>query len=186
MKRMKEDTEESDEAPRAVLTDRSTCVLGSGSEQLFLHSKQDSGEVLSSGLSYDTVNSFGTDKKHVLSHVEIRTLAQIQQDTSAITYCRRHLLKFKKVGKCQRNTNTRAHDGFNILKKPLQCSSAFYISPWFICTPPIHLQHKHFILVTFQFYFFHCLFRWGAGIHHCVRSINTLQGRATRARRALT
>lgn len=63
MKRIKEDTEESDEALRAVLMDRSTCVLGSGSEQLFLRSKQDSSEVLSSGLSYDTVNSFGTDKK---------------------------------------------------------------------------------------------------------------------------
>lgn len=68
---------------RAVLMDRSTCVLGSGLEQLFLCSKQDSSGVLSSGLSYDTINSFGTDKKCVLSHAEIKPLAHIQQDTSA-------------------------------------------------------------------------------------------------------
>ncbi|GAA6101972.1 uncharacterized [Tachysurus ichikawai] len=69
---IKEDTEESDEALRAVQTDRSTCVLGSDSEQLFLRSKQDSSEVLNSGLLNDTINSFGTDKKCVLSREEIK------------------------------------------------------------------------------------------------------------------
>lgn len=72
MKRLKEDAEESDEAQRAALMDRSTCVPGSGSEQLFVRSKRDSSGVLSSGFSYDTINSFGNDKKHVLSHVEIK------------------------------------------------------------------------------------------------------------------
>lgn len=63
MRRVKEDAEETDEAPRAVLMDRSTCVPGSGSEQLFLRSKRDSSGVLSSGLSHDTADSFGADKK---------------------------------------------------------------------------------------------------------------------------
>lgn len=75
MNRMKEDTEESDEALRAALTDRSTCVPGSGSEQLLLRSKQDSSGVLTSGLSSDTMDSSGPDKiKRVLSHDGIKTL----------------------------------------------------------------------------------------------------------------